>query len=145
MVSSAAVVAELYDRVWSKGDYGAIERLVANPYIIHSDPGDAWEGQALDNRTYQERVQYSRSAFPDLVFTIHETVGTGNRIAVRWSAAGTHAGDLRFAPGQRLRELAATGKYLTFGGQTIYEITHGRVAGHWQVVDRLGFLEQLRP
>ena len=86
---------------------------------------------------YQERVRYSRSAFPDLLFTIHETVATGNRIAVRWSAAGTHAGDLHGLP--------ATGKYLTFAGQTIYEIKHGRVAGHWQSVDRLGFMQQLRP
>lgn len=95
------------------------------------------EGQSLDHHMYQERVRYSRSAFPDLLFTIHETVATGNRIAVRWSAAGTHAGDLHGLP--------ATGKYLTFAGQTIYEIKHGRVAGHWQSVDRLGFMQQLRP
>jgi len=122
--------------VWSNGDYDAIERLVAPRYVIHSDPGDAWEGQALNHQMYRERVQYSRSAFPDLVFTIHETVGTGNRIAVRWSAAGTHAGDLHGLP--------ATRKHLTFSGQTMYEIRDGRVAGHWQVVDRLGFLQQLR-
>ena len=136
MVSSEALVAELHDRVWSKGDYGAIEYLVAARYVIHSDPGDPWEGQTLDHQTYQEWVQYSRSAFPDLVFTVHETVGTGNRVAVRWSATGTHLGDLRGLP--------ATGKRLTFTGQTIYEILHEHVAGHWQVVDRLGFMQQLR-
>jgi predicted ester cyclase len=67
----------------------------APQYTIHSDPGDPWEGQRLDRRTYEERVGYSRHAFPDLAFTVHETVLAGDRVAVRWSAEGTHAGDLR--------------------------------------------------
>jgi steroid delta-isomerase-like uncharacterized protein len=136
MVSSEAIVTELYDRVWSTGNYQAIQSLVAAHYAIHSDPGDPWEGQTLDHQTYQERVQYSRSAFPDLVFTVHQTVGTEHHVAVRWSATGTHLG--------RLRGLSATGKRLTFTGQTIYEVTQERVAGHWQVVDRIGFMHQLR-
>src|SRR5437867_5507574 len=86
MLASETIVTELYDRVWSNGEYPAIERLVAARYVIHADPGDRWEGQALDHRTYQERVQYSRSAFPDLAFTVAETIGTDKRVAVRWSA-----------------------------------------------------------
>jgi hypothetical protein len=27
--------------------------------------------------------------------------------------------------------------------QTIYELRQGQVAGHWQVVDRLGFIQQI--
>jgi predicted ester cyclase len=82
-------------------------------------------------------VRYSRDAFPDLAFTVHEVIAAGSRVAVRWSAAGTHTGNLR--------DLPATGKRLEFAGQTIYEVTGDRIAGHWQVVDRLGFLQQLRP
>ncbi|WP_242393641.1 DUF2239 family protein [Anaeromyxobacter oryzisoli] len=131
-----AVVAELYRLVWSQGDYRAIGRLIAPRYAIHSDPGDPWDGQTLDRETYEERVAYSRTAFPDLVFTTHELVVAGDRVAVRWSAEGTHAGDLR--------ELPATGERLTFAGQTMYELKDGQVAGHWQIVDRLGFVRQLR-
>lgn len=130
-----AIVAELYRAVWSEGDSGAIERLVAPRYVVHSDPGDPWDGQTLDRERYAERVAYSRTAFPDLAFTIHELVAAGDRVAVRWSAEGTHAGDLR--------ELPATGRRLRFAGQTIHELRDGRVAGHWQVVDRLGFVRQL--
>jgi uncharacterized protein len=134
--ASGAIVAELHRLVWNRGDARAIGRLVAARYVIHSDPGDPWEGQTLDRKAYEERVRYSRTAFPDLVFTLHELVAAGDRVAVRWSAEGTHSGDLR--------ELPATGKRLTFAGQTIYELKDGRVAGHWQVVDRLGFVRQLR-
>jgi steroid delta-isomerase-like uncharacterized protein len=113
-----------------------VERLVAPQYTIHSDPGDAWEGRTLDRDGYTERVRYSRTAFPDLLFTVDDTISAGERVAVRWHAEGTHEGALRGLP--------ATGQRLRFAGQTIYELKQGQVAGHWQVVDRLGFLEQLR-
>lgn len=133
----APVVVDLHRSVWSRGEYRAIERLVAPRYVIHSDPGDPWDGQSLDRRGYEERVKYSRTAFPDLEFTVHEAIAAGDRVAVRWSAEGTHEGPLRGLP--------ATGKRLRFAGQTIYQMDGRQVAGHWQVVDRLGFLEQLRP
>jgi steroid delta-isomerase-like uncharacterized protein len=136
MTTPEIMVSELYGRVWSDGDYSAVERLIAPTYTVHSDPGDAWEGQSLDRSGYVERAQFSRTAFPDLVFDILDLVAAGDRVAVRWSAAGTQLGGL---PG-----LPASGRRLKFMGQTIYELKQGRIAGHWQVVDRLGFAQQLR-
>jgi steroid delta-isomerase-like uncharacterized protein len=133
---AARIVRELHDLVWTAGDLAAVDRLVAPRYVIHSDPGDPWEGQTLDRAAYRERVRYSRTGFPDLRFTIHDLVATEQRVAVRWSAEGTHAGDLVGLP--------ATGRRLRFTGQTFYDIAGGQVAGHWQVVDRLGFMQQLR-
>lgn len=135
-MAASAIITDLYHRVWNQGDYPAIESLVAPRYVIHSDPGDSWEGKHLDRAGYEERVRYSRTAFPDLVFAVHDVVEAGARVAVRWSAEGTHLGDLH--------GLSATGKRLGFAGQTIYELEAGQVAGHWQVVDRLGFIQQLR-
>lgn len=134
--AGSQLLRDLYQQVWSYGDYAGVERLVAPQYTIHSDPGDAWEGRTLDREAYRERVRYSRTAFPDLIFTLEELISAGGRVAVRWSAEGTHEGDLRGLP--------ASGRRLRFAGQTIYELRHGQVAGHWQVIDRQGFLEQLR-
>ena len=138
MISSEAarIVREVHDIIWTAGDLSAIDRLVALQYVIHSDPGDPWDGQTLDRATYRERVKYSRTAFPDLKFTIHDLIAVEDRVCVRWSAEGAHAGDLAGLP--------ATGKRLRFAGQTIYEINGEQIAGHWQVIDRLGFLQQLR-
>jgi len=132
----ASVVTALHERVWSRGEYAAIPELVAPEYVVHSDPGDPWEGRRLDHSAYRERVAHSRRAFPDLAFHVDDIVANHDRVAVRWHAEGTQSGDL---PG-----LPATGKRLSFRGQTQYELRDARVAGHWQVVDRLGFLEQVR-
>jgi steroid delta-isomerase-like uncharacterized protein len=133
---AARIVRELHDIVWTSGELSDVDRLVAPQYVVHSDPGDPWEGQTLDRATYRERVRYSRTGFPDLTFTIHEIIATEDRVCVRWSAEGTHTGDLVGLP--------ATGKRLRFAGQTIYSLVGEQVGGHWQVVDRLGFLQQLR-
>lgn len=133
---NATLVRELVRTVWSLGDYSAVGRLVAARYVVHSDPGDAWEGRTLDHAAYVERVRYSRAAFPDLGFEIEDAVADGRRVALRWRAEGTHDGDLR--------DLPATGRRVTFTGQTIYELRDGKIAGHWQVIDRLGFLMSLR-
>jgi steroid delta-isomerase-like uncharacterized protein len=122
--------------MWSDGDYSALDQLVAPIYTIHSDPGDAWEGQSLDRATYTERVRLSRQVFPDLNFDIQDMVVGDGRVAVRWIAQGTQHGDLPGVPATRRR--------LSFAGQTIYELKGGLVAGHWQVIDRLGFVQQLR-
>jgi hypothetical protein len=90
---AARIVRELHDVVWSAGDLSAVDRLVALRYVIHSDPGDPWEGRTLDRATYRERVRYSRTGFPDLRFLMHDVIATEQRVAVRWSAEGTHRGD----------------------------------------------------
>lgn len=59
-----------------------------------------------------------------------------DRVAVIWKASGTHVGDLNGLP--------ATGKKLGFSGQTFYLIEKGKAAGHWQTIDRLGFIQQLQ-
>jgi predicted ester cyclase len=131
------IVEKLHNLVWSKGVFEEIESLVAPAYTIYSDPGDPWEGQTLDRETYRIRVLCSRTAFPDLIFKIQKIIAENNLVAVIWSAEGTHQGDLV--------EIAATGKYVSFNGQTFYEIKNGLASGHWQTVDRLGFINQFRP
>ena len=39
--------------------------------------------------------------------------------------------------------LPTTNKKVNVSGLTIYYFKDGKIIGHWQVVDRLGFVEQL--
>lgn len=128
-------IRRLYE-TWSQDDLTGLDSLVAERYTIFSDPGDAWEGQTLDRNTYRNRLLYSRRAFPDLVFEITQLIHERDRVAVIWNAGGTHSGDLRGVP--------ATGKRLSFSGQTFYLIENGKAAGHWQIIDRLGLIQQLQ-
>jgi steroid delta-isomerase-like uncharacterized protein len=129
------LIRRLYE-TWSQDDLTSLDSLIADRYAIFSDPGDAWEGQTLDRTTYRNRLLHSRKAFPDLVFEIIQLIHEQDRVAAIWKASGTHLGDLCGLP--------ATGKRLSFSGQTFYLIESGKAAGHWQTIDRLGFIQQLR-
>ena len=124
------------DVIWNTGDFSNLADYVSELYTIKHDPGDAWEGQTLDRATFQERVMYSRNAFPDLNFAIQEMLTEDNRIVAFWMMSGTHEGDLNNLP--------ATGKQFAISGMTIYDLNeNGKVCGHTQAYDRLGFLGQI--
>jgi steroid delta-isomerase-like uncharacterized protein len=132
---SSELIQRLYE-TWNQDDITGLGSLIAESYTIFSDPGDAWEGQILNLDMYRRRLLHSRRAFPDLIFEIVQSIQGDDRVAVMWKASGMHLGDL---PG-----LPASGKRLEFSGQTFYLIEHGKAAGHWQTIDRLGFIQQLQ-
>ena len=124
------------EAIWNTGDFSQLGTFVSERYTIKHDPGDAWEGQTLDREQFAERVMYSRNAFPDLRFDIQDMVAEGQRVAVFWIMSGTHQG--------ALDNLPATGKPFTISGITIYDFDdHGKVCGHTQAYDRLGFMAQM--
>lgn len=128
-------VKKLLDEVWSKGDLEAVDHLISPQYKIQHDPGDQWEGKTLDIATYKERVKQSRAIFPDQKFYIDDILSEDNKVAISWHFTGTQKGNI---PG-----LPTTNKKVTVSGITIYYFANGKITGHWQVVDRLGFVQQL--
>jgi len=135
--NNKTIIREFMEEVWNKGNLDAVDKFIAFPYVIHSDPGDQWEGQSLDLPTFKKRVLYSRQAFPDLHFAVKEIIGEGDKVVISWDLEGTHRGDI---PG-----LPATGKRVKAPGLTIYYFSGGKITGHSQVIDRLGFMQQVMP
>jgi steroid delta-isomerase-like uncharacterized protein len=128
-------LSEFMDEVWNKGNLEVADKFISTPYVIHHDPGDPWDGQSLDLPTFKKRVAYSRQIFPDLRFAVQEILGEGDKVAISWYLQGTQTGDITGLP--------ATGKQVKVAGLTIYSFSNGKITGHWQVVDRLGFMQQV--
>ena len=133
---AARAVDVLLGPVWSQGDADAARAVLAPRYVIHHDPGDAWEGQSLDNDGYVARVQASRAPFPDQAFTILHRALEGDTVAIAWSWAATHLGDIPGFP--------ASGRTIRMTGSTFYFTSGGKVTGHWQIADRLSVFRQLQ-
>jgi steroid delta-isomerase-like uncharacterized protein len=132
-----AKLIELFiEEVWNRGDFSNLEALVVDPYTIHSDPGDPWNGKSIDYETFRTRVGYTRRAFPDVRFNIDETISGNDKVAIRWTMAGTHLGDLPMLP--------SSGMPFAITGMTFYYFDHGKICGHRQVFDQLGFLAQIK-
>ncbi len=135
MTDNVRTLTDFMASVWNQGDATAVDRFLADEYVIHSDPGDPWEGRTLSREGFKERLRTSRAPFPDLRFEIVETVADGDRVAIAWRMLGTHTASMGpFQP---------TGRRIAVQGMTVYYFRDGRITGHRQVVDRLAVAQQL--
>ena len=135
MPENASTLAEFMESVWNRGDAAAADRFLADEYVIHSDPGDPWDGATLSREEFKERLLTSRAPFPDLRFEIDETVAEGERVAIAWRMLGTQTRPMGPVP--------PSGRRIEVRGMTVYYFRDGRITGHRQVVDRLAVARQL--
>lgn len=75
------------------------------------------------------------TAYPNIQLTLEDLVAEGDKIVARWSARGTHNGDLMGIP--------PTGKEVLITGIAIDRFENGKAVEHWEVFDQLGMMQQL--
>jgi len=80
-------------------------------------------------------VGWLRSAFPDLTYEIEDAFGTGDRVAIRCVARGTHRGEFLGRP--------PTGRSFATQQIHIFRVTDGQIAEHWGARDDAGMMHQL--
>lgn len=137
MANRTQIIARFLEEVWNAGDAAAVDRYLAPSYSVQHDPGDPWHGKTLSREEFKHRLRTSRAPFPDQRFTVIHSAEEGDRVAVAWTWEATHKGDIPGFP--------ATGRRIAMSGITFYFFdSEDRLTGHWQAVDRLGVMMQLR-
>jgi steroid delta-isomerase-like uncharacterized protein len=122
--------------VWHQGQPESLEELLAPTFVQHLSHTAADGGHEIQGPDGARReVAAWRSAFPDLHFTLEDLLVEGDRVVARWTCSGTHRG--------MFRELAPTGKRVTFTGMTLYRLAEGKIAEQWTVEDGIGLYQQL--
>ncbi len=76
-----------------------------------------------------------RSAFPDTQITIEDQLAEGDMVATRWTARGTHQGELMGVP--------PSGNRVEVAGITISRIEGGKIEEDWDNYDALGMMQQI--
>ena len=76
-----------------------------------------------------------RSAFPDMTLTIEQQISEGDTVVTRWTARGTHEGEL-FG-------IAPTGKRVSVGGVVISRVIDGQLVEDYESYDVHGMMRQL--
>jgi len=128
------IVRRYSEQFWGGGDEAVADEVFAADVVDHSPaipdqpPGREGEKQALDA---------FRSAFPNLRVTTEDLIAEGDKVVLRWTARGTHEGDL---PG-----IPATGKQATLKGIDIVRLADGKIVERWAEYDNLGLVNQLAP
>ena len=127
-----AIARRLLEEAFNSGNLDVVDELVSPEFVNHDaalpEPTRGIEGTKANIGMY-------RDAFPDLRLTIEQQVAEGEYVTTRWTARGTHQGEL-FG-------MTATGKQATVTGITIDQIVNGRFVESRTNWDTLGLLQQL--
>lgn len=127
MIDVAAAARRFVADVWNAGHEESAYELVAEEC-----PGLGGTGPAAALAWHRER----RAAFPDLRYKLVDVVATGDRVALRWRAAGTQAG--QFGP------VPPTGQVVSYSGATFLRFdAAGRIVDVWSVNELFQLLQQL--
>jgi steroid delta-isomerase-like uncharacterized protein len=127
-----AITRRINEEVWTNGNLDVIEDVIADDYV-HTIVGVP--EPVRGPRGFSELVTMYRNAFPDFHVTTEEQFADGDVVVTRWTAAGTHQGDLM--------GMGATGKKATAPGIAIDRFAGGKLVAAWVIFDQLGFLQQL--
>ena len=77
-----------------------------------------------------------RAAFPDLRYKVVDLIGSGDRAALHWRAAGTQLGVFGLVP--------ATGQVVSYSGATFLRFdAAGKIIEVWSVNELFNLLQQL--
>ena len=132
MSEHKTLVQNFVKEVWNKGNFDAVETYWATDYVDHNL---AVPNQAAGVAGARQVFMVFKSAFPDLRFTIEDTLVEEDKVVWRWTATGTNTGSMMGMP--------PMGKKVTITGTEIYRIAGGKIAERWGNFDQLGLLQQL--
>jgi len=119
-------------KLWQRGDLADFDALHAPDFIDNSP-----SGRAPDRDGFRQALVDLYKAFPDFDLLVEELVvqAAERKVAVRWSATGTHSATFL--------GVAATGRTIVFRGLELVHIERDRIVERWGDWDGRSILEQL--
>jgi len=127
-----ALVRRWVEEIWNKGNLSVADEIFAPDYVAY-DPSTPDLGRGPERE--KKATSLYRTAFPDLRLTIEDLVAEGDTVVTRWTARGTHKGELRGN--------APTGKEFTVTGFTLVRVSRNRILEARTTWDALGLMQQL--
>jgi predicted ester cyclase len=125
------VVRRFVDEYQTAANEGSFAELLHPDVVDRSRPPGIAEGA----EGVRQQFEAFRAAFPDFRAVIHDQIAEGDKVVTRKVFHGTHHGELM--------GVAPTGREVQIEVIDIVRVEGGQIVEHWNVVDRLGLLQQL--
>jgi steroid delta-isomerase-like uncharacterized protein len=124
-------IVERFEHAFAANDTTVIDELCDAGLVDHNPvPGLA---PTLDG--LKSAITGYKAAFPDLAFDLGEIAADGDTVATRWTASGTHEGEILGIP--------ASGRRISVEGMNFYHLRDGRITDVWTQFDAVAMLQQL--
>ena len=124
-----AVVRRVLEEAINQGKLDVVDELI----VPRRTAGKSGSLRSVER--FKQGIAMFRAAFPNLHVTVEDQIVKGNKVVTRWTARGTHLGDLMGVP--------STGREVTVSGIAIGRVAANRVVEYWGNFDALGLIQQL--
>ena len=129
-----ALIRRWFEEVWNKGRAEAVGEMLDVDAVVHGLSDDAANPLRGPAGFMPFHAQF-REAFPNIEVRVEDTIAEGDKVAVRCSVRGKHAGDsLGFK---------ATGAQAEFNGLAIVRVKDGKIVEAWNNFDFMRMYKQL--
>jgi steroid delta-isomerase-like uncharacterized protein len=122
---------DLIEKGFNQKDVSAFEAFFSTGLKDHALPPGVPEGFEGRKMFYSAML----AAFPDMQVRVEDVFTEEDKLVTRWSARGTHKGDMMGIP--------PTGKQISISGIAIDRFENGQSVEHWEVFDQVGLMQQL--
>jgi len=126
-----AIARRIYEDVISQGKFELIGQLFHPAFYDHSNP----PGWPQGPEGARQIIGYFRTAFDGWTVTVEDAIAEDDRVAIRLTSRGTHAGEFFGIP--------PTGRPVVMPGVQVLRFQDGRVVEHWAFHDDMGVMRQL--
>jgi steroid delta-isomerase-like uncharacterized protein len=132
MAGESATATRFIEEILGTGDWSKADEVLTPDVVMYhpSAPGPLRGLEAVKGF-----LDTFRRGMPDLALTAEETTGDGERVAVRWSAHGTHTEEMFGIP--------PTGNHIDIHGISFFSFIDGRISEDRVEENTLSVLQQL--
>ncbi|HTJ53605.1 MAG TPA: ester cyclase [Cyclobacteriaceae bacterium] len=85
---------------------------------------------------YLAIIGMMRSGFPDIQWTLEETIAEGDKVAARFTMRGTHQGPFFGVP--------PTGRPIAIHAMNFYRLSNGQFVEEYGMPDMMGLMQQIQ-
>src|SRR3981081_3898153 len=100
-----SIVPRISEEVWDQPKMKVVSELIPGSHALN-DP--IVSGAQVGPELYKRRVVELTTGFPDLCFTLEDTIAEGEKVVTCWTISGTHQNEYMGIP--------ATGRKVSFEG-----------------------------
>ena len=126
------IARRFMEECWNQGNMEAVRELLADDCRYH-DP--VFPSLTSGAENIEQHITTCRNGFPDLNFTLDDTIAERNEVVIHWTGRGTHKAPFLGMP--------PTNKQTTVSGTSIFRIEDGKIAEQWADWNLMSLMEQL--
>lgn len=126
-----SIVKRFLIEVWEEENQDIIDEVLAEGFVDHDMP----EGLPSGREGFKQFTRMYLGAFSNLDVKVEDVIAEGDKVALRWSARGTHSGEFM--------DISPTNKRVEMTGIDMLRFSGDKVVERWGEFDQAGMLQQL--